>query len=121
MNQEQRQSVVASPTLRAESYYAHAGRASGAWPRRTAPQFPTAPRRSAQGQLPQLVRRLIAESALTILRLDFPSGEGVQQPGWDGIAEVSGAARFAPRRSLRLSDRQEKRIGLVSCEPHLMT
>ena len=37
-----------------------------------------APRRSAQGQLPQLVRRLIAESASTILRLDFPSGEGVQ-------------------------------------------
>ena len=55
-----------------------------------------APRRSAQGQLPQLVRHLIAESAPIIHRLDFPSGEGVQQPGWDGIVEVSGAERFVP-------------------------
>lgn len=55
-----------------------------------------APRRDAQGRLPQLVRRLIVESASIIQHLDFPAGEGVQRRGWDGIAEVSGAERFVP-------------------------
>jgi len=54
------------------------------------------PRRDAQSRLPQLVRRLILESATTIQHLDFPAGEGVQRPGWDGIAEVSGGGRIVP-------------------------
>lgn len=55
-----------------------------------------ASRRDAQARLPQLIRRLIAESASTVHRLDFPAGEGVQRQGFDGIAEVGGTERFAP-------------------------
>jgi hypothetical protein len=55
-----------------------------------------AERRDAQGTLPQLVRRLILESADTVHRLQFRSDEGVQLGGWDGIAEVSGTERLVP-------------------------
>jgi len=55
-----------------------------------------AERRDAQGALPQLVRRLILESADIVHRLQFRSDEGVQLGGWDGIAEVSGVERLVP-------------------------
>lgn len=45
--------------------------------------------RDAQAQLPQLVRRLIHASVDSIQHIEFPAGEGVQRPGWDGIVETA--------------------------------
>src|ERR1700691_5620341 len=46
----------------------------------------TAKRRHCEEKLPELLRRLIAASASTITRLDFPSGDSVTTGGWDARA-----------------------------------
>jgi hypothetical protein len=55
-------------------------------------------RRDAQSVLPQLLRRLIHATVERgrILRIGFPSGEGVQLGGWDGIVAVGQGNAFVP-------------------------
>lgn len=55
-------------------------------------------RRDAQAFLPQLLRRLIHATLEReqILRIGFPSGEGVQLGGWDGIVAVEQGNAFVP-------------------------
>jgi len=53
-------------------------------------------RRDAQGQLPQLVRRLIRASVGDATRVHFRAGEGVQLGGWDGIVDFAGQDAFVP-------------------------
>jgi transcriptional regulator with XRE-family HTH domain len=50
----------------------------------------------AQTQLGDLVRRLVRETTAGITRLDFPSGEGVQHAGWDGVAAVTDGNEYVP-------------------------
>lgn len=53
-------------------------------------------RRDAQGQLPQLVRRLIRASVGDATRVHFRAGEGVQFGGWDGVVDFAGLDAFVP-------------------------
>ncbi|PSO83760.1 MAG: hypothetical protein BRC46_14515 [Cyanobacteria bacterium QS_6_48_18] len=39
----------------------------------------------ARGQLPKLIRRLIAATSKGLTALSMPADEGVDLPGWDGI------------------------------------
>lgn len=50
----------------------------------------------ARRTLPQLVRRLVAATGKGITRTEFPAGEQVQRPGWDGIVEAGGQDAFVP-------------------------
>ncbi len=50
----------------------------------------------ARAQLPQLVRRLIHATVDSIQHIEFPAGEGVQRPGWDGIVETVSGNAFVP-------------------------
>jgi hypothetical protein len=51
----------------------------------------------APGQLPELVRRLIHETAReSVEALDFPGGSGVTSGGFDGFARSSSATPFVP-------------------------
>jgi len=50
----------------------------------------------ARNTLPQLVRRLIRATGAGA-RLEAPSGEQTQRPGWDGLVEASGDAEFVPQ------------------------
>jgi transcriptional regulator with XRE-family HTH domain len=50
----------------------------------------------AQTEMGELVRRLVRETSAGITRLDFPSGEGVQHGGWDGIAAVRDGNEYVP-------------------------
>jgi len=56
----------------------------------------TAKRRHCEGLLPELLRRLIAASASTMTRLDFPSGDSVTTGGWDGHLETPDISPFFP-------------------------
>ena len=56
----------------------------------------TAKRRHSEEKLPELLRRLIAASASTITRLDFPSGDSVTTGGWDGHLETPDISPFFP-------------------------
>jgi hypothetical protein len=51
-------------------------------------------RHDAQRRLPQVVRRLIHATVSRIERIGFPSGEGVQLGGWDGIVTVEQGNAF---------------------------
>ena len=51
---------------------------------------------SAEGELPRLVRKLIAETVPSAEMLRMPAGTGVAQPGWDGIVRCSEGNRFVP-------------------------
>ena len=53
-------------------------------------------RRTAQADLPLLVRRLIAATADGITLLDMKSGEGVAIGGWDGHVRATGPTLFVP-------------------------
>lgn len=55
-----------------------------------------AERLDARPMLPQIVRRLVHASAIGLRRVDFPAGEGIQDPGWDGIVEAERAGPFVP-------------------------
>ncbi|MGU3411854.1 helix-turn-helix domain-containing protein [Microbacterium sp. M1A1_1b] len=63
-------------------------------------QWATARQRDAQEHLPELVRRLLAETP-GISNISVRAGDGVALPGWDGRAESSGSA-FLPSGLLAL-------------------
>src|SRR5262249_20917827 len=48
----------------------------------------------ARGMLPQLIRRLIHATGRGVTYREFPAGEQVQRPGWDGVAEATEADEF---------------------------
>ncbi|MFQ5738702.1 MAG: hypothetical protein ACE5JX_06780, partial [Acidobacteriota bacterium] len=50
----------------------------------------------ARSRLPQLVRRLIHATVESISSIDFPAGEQVQRPGWDGLLETESGNAFVP-------------------------
>ena len=50
----------------------------------------------ARGDLPRLLRSLIAETEPSAEWIDMPSGSGVAAPGWDGIVRCSNGNRFVP-------------------------
>lgn len=50
----------------------------------------------ASGDLPRLLRSLIAETEPSAEWIDMPSGSGVATPGWDGIVRCSIGNRFVP-------------------------
>lgn len=50
----------------------------------------------AQSRLPQLLRKLIHAAGVPIQRIGFPSGEAVQNSGWDGILSVEKGSAFIP-------------------------
>ena len=62
-----------------------------------------AAQRDAQERLPQLVRRLILTTAPAVTRISFPAGEGVQKPGWDGVAVIEAGNAFVPVGVLALA------------------
>lgn len=51
----------------------------------------------ARQRLPQLLRRLAHATVEQLARIDFPAGEGIQRPGWDGITETSAVHPFVPQ------------------------
>jgi len=51
--------------------------------------------REAQGMLPVLVRKLIAETSKTTA-LRMPGGDSISQPGWDGVVSVSEGGAWVP-------------------------
>ncbi|MDR7543045.1 MAG: hypothetical protein QN120_02195 [Armatimonadota bacterium] len=55
-----------------------------------------ADRRGSQEVLPELVRRLVIATSPRISRASFPSGEGIQLGGWDGIVEAEQGNVFVP-------------------------
>ena len=40
--------------------------------------------------------RLVHASVDSLVRIDFPAGEGIQRPGWDGIVEAEAESPFVP-------------------------
>jgi hypothetical protein len=52
--------------------------------------------RAAQADLPRLVRRLIQSATQRVVRLSMAAGDGIQQGGWDGLVESTGAHAFVP-------------------------
>lgn len=55
-----------------------------------------APTRDCQGHLPLLIRRLIRASGVTILKIDFPVGDNVNLPGYDGTLSVVEGNEYIP-------------------------
>jgi len=53
-------------------------------------------RRDAQETVPELLSRLIRAEAGHAAQLRFPSGEGVQFRGWDGVCEISAGTTYIP-------------------------
>jgi transcriptional regulator with XRE-family HTH domain len=51
---------------------------------------------AARSRLSQVIRRLVYASIDSLVRITFPSGEGVQRPGWDGIVEAGAESAFVP-------------------------
>lgn len=54
-----------------------------------------ADRLDSRALLPELIRRLIRATA-EVEHLDFPGGESIQNPGWDGLVKTKGASQFVP-------------------------
>ncbi len=83
----------------------------------------------ARSLLPQLVRRLIRATATGLVRVEFPDGEQIQRPGWDGLVDASDDAEFVPKgvsaweigvekdpkkkAEKDFANRQEESLGLV--------
>jgi hypothetical protein len=63
--------------------------------------------REAQGLLPVLVRRLIHAAGGRIVYIDFPAGDSVVRPGWDGKVESDDQSPWVP---------QGKSLWELSCE-----
>jgi hypothetical protein len=55
-----------------------------------------ADQRSAQADLPRLVRRLVRHDNDQVQRVEMRGGEGVGLPGYDGIVEATRATSFVP-------------------------
>jgi hypothetical protein len=51
----------------------------------------------SQSTLPQLIRRLIQTTLKGPSKVDFPSGEGIQLSGWDGIVITEQGNSFVPK------------------------
>lgn len=49
-----------------------------------------------RSMLPGIIRRLIHSTGQGLRRVDFPTGEGMQRPGWDGVVIADGATAFVP-------------------------
>jgi len=52
--------------------------------------------RSAQSDLPRLVRRLIRHENDQVQRVEMRGGEGVGLPGYDGVVEATRATSLVP-------------------------
>lgn len=50
----------------------------------------------ARAQLPRLIRRLIHATVDALDSIEFPAGEGIQRPGWDGIVHTATGNAFVP-------------------------
>lgn len=50
----------------------------------------------ARSTLPQLIRRLVRATGKGIQWKEFPAGEQVQRPGWDGIAKAESSDIYVP-------------------------
>lgn len=46
--------------------------------------------------LPRLIRQLVRNTTPKLTRVEFPAGEGVRRPGWDGFIEASEGNEFVP-------------------------
>ena len=55
-----------------------------------------AERREAQSLLPELIRRLLRATTTRINLIDIPSGEAIQQGGWDGIVNLKEGNEYFP-------------------------
>ena len=55
----------------------------------------TTNRRHCEQTLPELIRRLIVATA-TVQHIDFPSGDSVTTPGWDGQLTTTSVSAFFP-------------------------
>lgn len=55
-----------------------------------------ADRLDCRAHLPELVRRLVHSTVESIEAFDFPAGEGVGRPGWDGRLQVASGNAFVP-------------------------
>jgi hypothetical protein len=55
-----------------------------------------ADQRSAQADLPRLIRRLIRHENDQVQRVEMRGGEGVGLPGYDGVVEATRATSFVP-------------------------
>lgn len=55
-----------------------------------------ADRLDSRSRFPQLIRRLIHATVDTVEFVDFPAGEGVGRPGWDGIIRTQKGNAFVP-------------------------
>lgn len=63
--------------------------------------------REAQGSLPVLVRKLVQATGGRLVHIDFPAGDSVGQPGWDGEVESDDQSPWVP---------QGKSFWELSCE-----
>lgn len=75
-------------------------------------------RRDAQGNFPQLIRRLVHASAIRVLRAGFRAGEGVSLGGWDGIVEVETGNAFVPDGLSSWELSTEKSVGAKANEDY---
>ena len=59
--------------------------------------------RVSQGELPELIRRLIHSTipSSKILRIVFPAGNSIGLPGWDGVLETSVGNAWVPKGESR--------------------
>ena len=55
-----------------------------------------ADRRDGQDTMPELLLRLIRAGFGNAAKLNFPSGDSVQEPGWDGQCEVEEGSAYVP-------------------------
>lgn len=54
------------------------------------------PRMEFRGLIPEIIRKLIRNTTTGITKLEFPSGDAIEQRGWDGIVEVQEGNDFVP-------------------------
>src|SRR4051794_11284209 len=52
--------------------------------------------RSAEGDFPRLIRRLILETGHGVTQLGFPAGEGIGVGDWDGTVRTTEPTAFIP-------------------------
>lgn len=89
------QDAVVAERSTTESSVAKRSRPSRAWVSAT-DLADWSNRRSAQDELPQIIRRLILMTVDSVRQLSFPAGEGVQLRGWDGRVTAPQGNAFVP-------------------------
>jgi hypothetical protein len=55
-----------------------------------------AQRLDARSQLPRVLRRLVAATAVDLQHVDFLADESVQLSGWDGLVHTGASSAFVP-------------------------